>query len=45
MLDMVKFKCWYYETAIKNGSEERLEQMLPDKLPKDVQKLYDNAHS
>ena len=45
MLDMVKFKCWYYETAIKDGSEEGLNKMLPDKLPKDIQKLYDNAHS
>ncbi|MBR3738787.1 MAG: MerR family transcriptional regulator [Eubacterium sp.] len=45
MLDMVKFKCWYYETAIKDGGEEKLNKMLPDKLPKDIQKLYDNAHS
>ena len=45
MLDMVKFKCWYYETAIKDGGEEGLNKMLPDKLPKDIQKLYDNAHS
>ena len=45
MLDMVKFKCWYYETAIKDGGEEKLNKMLPNKLPKDIQKLYDNAHS
>lgn len=43
-LDMLKFKCWYYEQAIKDGSEERITQMLPDKLPEDIQKLYDNAH-
>ena len=23
-LDMLKFKCWYYEQAIKDGSEDRL---------------------
>lgn len=45
MLDMVKYKCWYYETAIKDGNEQRLAQMLPDKLPEEIQKLYDNAHS
>ncbi|MCR5207492.1 MAG: MerR family transcriptional regulator [Eubacterium sp.] len=45
MLDMVKFKCWYYETAVKDGNEDRLNEMLPDKLPKDIQKLYENAHS
>ena len=43
-LDMLKFKCWYYETAMHDGNEERLNEMLPDKLPPDIQKLYDNAH-
>ena len=31
MLDMVKFKCWYYETAIKYGNEDGISAMLPDK--------------
>lgn len=44
-LDMLKFKCWYYETAIKDGNEERLNAMTPDKFPEEIQKLYDNAHS
>ena len=44
MLDMVKFKCWYYETALKDGNEDALNKMLPDKLPPEIQKLYDNAH-
>ena len=45
MLDMVKFKCWYYETAIKDGNEDGISAMLPNKLPKDIQEMYDNAHS
>ena len=44
-LAMLEFKCWYYETAIADGNEERLTAMLPDKLPSDVQTLYDIAHS
>ena len=44
-LDMLKYKCWYYETAINDGSEERIAQMLPDHLPPEIQKLYDNVHS
>ncbi len=44
-LDMIRFKCWYYETAIADGSEDRISEMLPDRLPPDIQKLYDNAHS
>lgn len=43
-LDMLKFKCWYYETAIADGNEDRIYEMLPDRLPPDIQKLYDNAH-
>ena len=44
-LDMLKFKCWYYETAIRDGNEERLNGMAPDRFPKEIQELYDNAHS
>ena len=43
-LDMLCFKCWYYEQAIADGSEERLRAMLPDRLPEDIQALYDHAH-
>ena len=43
-LDMLNFKCWYYDTAIHDGNEERLNEMLPDKLPPEIQDLYDNAH-
>lgn len=45
MLNMVNFKCWYYETAIKDGNEDGLAAMLPDKLPPAIQRLYDSAHS
>ena len=44
-LDMLKFKCWYNDTAIQEGSEERLSEMIPDDLPPEIKKLYDNAHS
>ena len=44
-LDMVQFKCWYYETALREGNEDALAAMLPDGLPPEVQKWYDNAHT
>lgn len=44
-LDMLRFKCWYYEQAMQDGNEDRLHEMLPDHLPEDIQKLYDNAHT
>ena len=43
-LDMLKYKCWYYDTAIADGSEENIIAMLPDKLPPEIQKLYNSAH-
>ncbi|MGN0317126.1 MAG: MerR family transcriptional regulator [Lachnospira sp.] len=44
-LAMLKFKCWYYEKAIADGNEDTINQMLPNKLPSDIQQLYDKAHS
>ena len=43
-LDMLKFKCWYYEQAIKDGSEDRLKSLIPDRLPDGIRKAYENAH-
>ena len=43
-MDMLKYKCWYYEQALKNGSEESILALLPDHLPEEIQKLYDNCH-
>ena len=43
-LDMLKFKCWYYEQAILDGSEDRVQSMLPNRLPDEIQAIYDNAH-
>ena len=44
-LDMIRFKCWYYEQAIKDGSEDRLKALIPDHLPDGIRKAYENAHS
>lgn len=41
---MIQFKCWYYDQAIKDGTEDRILEMLPDHLPEDIQKLYNQAH-
>ena len=44
-LDMLKFKCWYYEQAIQDGSEDRLEALIPDNLPEEIKGAYENAHA
>ena len=43
-LDMLKFKCWYYEQAIRDGNEEKLAAMIPDELPKNIRAIYDSSH-
>ena len=45
VLAMIRFKCWYYEQAIQDGNEDRLNEMLPDHLPAEIQVLYDLAHA
>ncbi len=44
-LNMLKYKCWYYDTAIQDGNEDRIGAMLPDKLPPEIQALYNQAHA
>ena len=44
VLDMLKFKCWYYEQATHDGCEDRVQSMIPNGLPEDVRKAYENAH-
>lgn len=43
-LDMINFKCWYYEQAIKDGNEDRLNAMNEEDMPEEIRKAYINAH-
>lgn len=44
-LDMINYKCWYYEQAVSDGNEDRLNEMLPDHLPEEIQTMYDRGHA
>lgn len=44
VLDMLKFKCWYYEQAMQDRSEERIKGLIPDRLPEGIRQAYENAH-
>lgn len=44
VLDMINFKCWYYEQAIKDGSEKNVNPPNIKNMPKDIQKAYLNTH-
>ena len=43
-MDMIRFKCWYYEQAMKDGNEDRLKALIPDQLPDEIREAYENAH-
>lgn len=39
-LDILKYKCWYYEQAIKDGNEDRLQSLKPEDLPEEIRDAY-----
>lgn len=43
-LDMINYKCWYYEQAIADGSDERVRSLSPDEMPPEIAQYYINAH-
>ena len=43
-LDMLKFKCWYYEQAMKDGNEDKLKDLIPNHLPNGIREAYERAH-
>lgn len=43
-LDMLKFKCWYYEQAMKDGNEDKLKDLIPNNLPDGIREAYERAH-
>lgn len=45
VLDMVKYKCWYYQKAKELNSIGKLEENKKELTPSSIQKLYDKAHS
>ena len=45
-LDTLNYKCWFYDTAIEDGNEDRIHEMLanPDLMPPKIKKLYKKTH-
>lgn len=44
VLEMLKFKCWYYEEAVRDGSEERVKSLIPHSLPDGIRESYIASH-
>ncbi len=44
-LDMIKFKYWYYETAMKQGNEDNLTDINNPNMPQEIKQAYINSHN
>lgn len=44
VLSMIQYKCWYYDEAIKDGSEDSVQAKTPDELPADIKMHYELSH-
>ena len=43
-LDMVEYKCWYYDTACEEGTEKNLRHDFETRMPDLIRDCYRNAH-
>lgn len=46
-LELLEFKCWYYEQAIQDGTEEKVRSLSPDEIPKqyrNIRKKMETIH-
>ncbi|MCD8055864.1 MAG: MerR family transcriptional regulator [Clostridiales bacterium] len=41
VLDMIEYKCWYYETAAADGNEVRAAASRPEDMPEEVRNAYE----
>lgn len=41
-MDTIKYKCWYYDTALSAGSEEVPKNMPIEEMPEEIQKYKRN---
>jgi len=43
-LNLIRFKQWYYETAVKDHTDQFVKNMKYEDMPDEIQKLYDELH-
>ena len=45
VLDVIEYKCWYYDEAIKDGNEDRLNTMKIEDMPDKIREIYLKMHN
>lgn len=43
-MKLIDFKCWYYDRAVEDGTEQAVKSMTPDQMPEDIRELYLATH-
>lgn len=43
-MDMIKYKQWYYKTAIEHNDEDYVKNIKQENMPDNIRKLYENTH-
>lgn len=43
-LNMIKFKKWYYQTALNDNTENNVKKMDITNMPREIQQLYKQTH-
>lgn len=43
-LALIKFKRWYYDEALKEGSEKRVKKLDPHDMPEEIRLLFEQSH-
>ena len=44
-LDMLKYKCWFYDTAAKLGSTDAVQNIPDDEIPPHIRKIKEKKKS
>lgn len=45
VLDIIEYKCWYYETACNEGSDKRVRSMKLSEIPEQFRSAREHLHS
>ena len=45
VLDVIEYKCWYYERACAEGSESAMKDLSPSEIPEKLRKARESLHS
>lgn len=43
-LEMINYKCWYYDQALKDGTEKYVKSAAKCDMPDEIKKFYKESH-